>query len=80
MVAVQGCAHPRSRTSVIDTRTTKEGLIRRRRYCDACGDRLTTYEVPEAYLADLLETKQRLKQFLNTRESMGKALGLLDAR
>jgi len=35
-------------TSVVDSRETEEGKeIRRRRECDKCGYRFTTYEVPE---------------------------------
>jgi transcriptional repressor NrdR len=37
------CFHPDSR--VVDSRTTKEGnSIRRRRECESCGQRFTTYE------------------------------------
>ena len=40
------CSHPDSR--VVDSRTTKEGnAIRRRRECESCGHRFTTYERPE---------------------------------
>jgi len=35
-------------TSVVDSRDAEEGKeIRRRRECDKCGHRFTTYEVPE---------------------------------
>lgn len=40
------CSHPES--SVIDSRTGKDNLsIRRRRVCDECGHRFTTYERAE---------------------------------
>ncbi|MBI2178199.1 MAG: transcriptional repressor NrdR [Candidatus Tectomicrobia bacterium] len=40
------CSHPESR--VVDSRMTKEGnAIRRRRECESCGHRFTTYERPE---------------------------------
>jgi len=40
------CSHPDSR--VVDSRTTKEGnAIRRRRECESCSHRFTTYERPE---------------------------------
>lgn len=45
------CDHPDTR--VIDSRPTEEGhAIRRRRGCDSCGKRFTTYEkdeVPDVY-------------------------------
>ncbi|MDP7114830.1 MAG: transcriptional regulator NrdR [Myxococcota bacterium] len=38
-----GCDHPESK--VIDSRTVRDGdAIRRRRECDDCGERFTTYE------------------------------------
>jgi transcriptional repressor NrdR len=38
-------------TRVVDSRVTKEGTeIRRRRQCDACAHRFTTYEVAERHL------------------------------
>ncbi len=40
------CSHSDSR--VVDRRTTKEGnAIRRRRECESCTHRFTTYERPE---------------------------------
>ncbi len=40
------CSYADSR--VVDSRTTKEGnAIRRRRECESCGHRFTTYERPE---------------------------------
>jgi len=40
------CSHPDSR--VVDSRTTKEGnAIRRRRECESCRNRFTTYERAE---------------------------------
>ncbi|MBT3350113.1 MAG: transcriptional repressor NrdR [Nitrospinaceae bacterium] len=40
------CSHPDSR--VVDSRTTKEGnAIRRRRECESCSHRFTTYERAE---------------------------------
>ena len=41
------CDHPDTR--VIDSRPTEEGhAIRRRRGCDSCGKRFTTYEIIES--------------------------------
>lgn len=38
-------------TRVIDSRVSKEGTeIRRRRHCDACAHRFTTYELAERHL------------------------------
>ena len=50
------CDHPDTR--VIDSRPTEEGhAIRRRRGCDSCGKRFTTYEkrMPDARF--LIETR-----------------------
>ena len=35
-------------TKVIDSRPTDDSAIRRRRQCDACGKRFTTYEKVES--------------------------------
>jgi transcriptional repressor NrdR len=40
------CGHTKNR--VVDSRTSREGrAVRRRRECDDCGERFTTYEVVE---------------------------------
>ena len=41
------CSHPEQR--VLDSRPARDGeAIRRRRECEGCGRRFTTYEAPEA--------------------------------
>ena len=47
MTRCAACGGP---SSVYDTRTTPEA-VRRRRQCDACGERWTTYEVRREQLA-----------------------------
>jgi transcriptional repressor NrdR len=55
------CAH--SSTRVLDSRLTEPGSIRRRRECDACGDRFTTYERVEATPVSVLKRDGRREQF-----------------
>jgi transcriptional repressor NrdR len=52
------CPHCRSldRDRVIDSRTAEDGAaIRRRRECEGCGQRFTTFERPEAVTVTVLK-------------------------
>lgn len=56
---------------VIDSRRTREGIRRRRRCIQECGDRVTTIEITRAEYDRLLagpiefqETKQKLREVL----------------
>jgi len=41
-------------TRVVDSRMARDGrAIRRRRHCEGCGERFTTYEVVEMVIADV---------------------------
>jgi transcriptional repressor NrdR len=56
------CSHPSNR--VIETRLTDPGdAIRRRRECDACGERFTTYERAETAPVTVLKRDGRREQF-----------------
>jgi transcriptional repressor NrdR len=56
------CNHPNS--SVVDSRDSKEGeTIRRRRECDACGKRFTTYERVEELLPLVIKKDGRREPF-----------------
>ncbi|MBI4208307.1 MAG: transcriptional repressor NrdR [Deltaproteobacteria bacterium] len=56
------CSHPES--SVIDSRTSKDNLsIRRRRVCDECGNRFTTYERVEEAVPLVAKKDGRLEAF-----------------
>jgi len=48
------CPNCRGWTGVIDT-SKRARFIRRRRVCEDCGHRFTTYEVQAVYLVELLE-------------------------
>jgi transcriptional repressor NrdR len=56
------CSHPSNR--VIETRLTDPGdAIRRRRECDGCGERFTTYERAETAPVTVLKRDGRREQF-----------------
>ncbi len=56
------CQNPNS--SVVDSRDSKEGeTIRRRRECDACGKRFTTYERVEELLPMIAKKDGRREPF-----------------
>lgn len=56
------CNHPNS--SVVDSRDSKDGeTIRRRRQCDACGKRFTTYERVEELLPLVIKKDGRREPF-----------------
>lgn len=55
------CSHPS--TKVVDSRLTDPDSIRRRRECDGCGERFTTYERVEAAPLTVLKRDGRREQF-----------------
>lgn len=55
---------PETETKVIDSRVSKEGsLIRRRRECERCGKRFTTYERVEEPLPAVVKKDGRREAF-----------------
>ena len=51
-------------TKVIDTRTMEENtVIRRRRYCDECGGRFTTYERIDTFPLTVVKSDNRRETF-----------------
>ncbi len=51
-------------TRVIDSRTARQGrAIRRRRVCEDCGERFTTYEVIEATRPNVLKSDGKTEPF-----------------
>ena len=54
-----GCTESR----VVDSRPTDEGTIRRRRECEQCGRRFTTYEKIEALPVLVIKKDNRREQF-----------------
>lgn len=46
-------------TKVIDSRPTDDSAIRRRRQCDACGKRFTTYEKVESMPLIVIKKRQQ---------------------
>ena len=51
-------------TRVIDSRTARQGrAIRRRRECEDCGERFTTYEVIEATRPNVLKSDGKAEPF-----------------
>lgn len=59
------CPHcPETETKVIDSRESKDGnLIRRRRECERCGKRFTTYERVEEPLPAVVKKDGRREAF-----------------
>ena len=55
------CSHPSTR--VVDSRLTDPGSVRRRRQCEGCGERFTTYERAEATPVTVLKRDGRREQF-----------------
>jgi transcriptional repressor NrdR len=55
------CEH--SSTRVVDSRLTDPGSVRRRRECEGCGERFTTYERVEATPVTVLKRGGRREQF-----------------
>lgn len=51
-------------TKVIDSRLAQEGAqVRRRRHCQACGERFTTYEVAELSLPRIIKRDGNRERF-----------------
>src|SRR5436189_1910252 len=55
------CSH--ASTRVVDSRLTDPGSVRRRRQCEGCGERFTTYERVEATPVTVLKRDGRREQF-----------------
>src|SRR3954449_348690 len=55
------CSH--SSTKVIESRLTDPASVRRRRQCEGCGERFTTYERAEATPVTVLKRDGRREQF-----------------
>lgn len=61
-------------THVLDSRLTSKGRTIRRRVCDACSERYTTYEITAGAYADLtkrtVDARKRVRRYLQTIERM----------
>lgn len=69
------CSHPD--TQVIETRDSDEGdAIRRRRRCNACDKRFTTYERPEIELPSIVKRDGRRTPFDRSKLAESLALAL----
>jgi transcriptional repressor NrdR len=55
------CSH--ASTRVVDSRLTDPASVRRRRQCEGCGERFTTYERAEATPVTVLKRDGRREQF-----------------
>ncbi len=63
---------PRNDSKVIDSRLSKDGLIiRRRRECEGCGKRFTTYERVEEPLPAVVKKDGRRETFDRTKIATG---------
>lgn len=63
---------PRNDSKVIDSRLSKDGLIiRRRRECEGCGKRFTTYERVEEPLPVVVKKDGRRETFDRTKIASG---------
>jgi len=63
---------PRNDSKVIDSRLSKDGLIiRRRRECEGCGKRFTTYERVEEPLPAIVKKDGRREAFDRTKIAAG---------
>jgi transcriptional repressor NrdR len=66
------CSHPETR--VVDSRLTEPGdSVRRRRECDGCGERFTTYERVEAVPVTVRKRDGRRERF--DRQKLLRGLG-----
>src|SRR5690348_12601231 len=55
-------------TSVIDSRLTEEGdAVRRRRECEVCGERFTTFERAELRLPQIIKSDGRREVFVESK-------------
>lgn len=63
---------PRTDSKVIDSRLSKDGLIiRRRRECEGCGKRFTTYERVEEPLPAVVKKDGRREAFDRSKIALG---------
>ena len=60
--------------SIIDSRFTLDSTIRRRRVCNKCGCRFTTYEVRKEDLEALYSTKVELEEMKGFVEELKERL------
>lgn len=58
-------------TKVIDSRPTDDSAIRRRRQCDACGKRFTTYEKVETIPLIIIKKDNNREQYDRTKIEAG---------
>lgn len=66
------CGH--NDTSVKDSRTMEDNTaIKRRRFCDACGSRFTTFE--HVQLRDIMVIKKNGEKDIFDRDKLSRALG-----
>jgi hypothetical protein len=59
-------------STVTDTRRTRN-TIRRKRRCDGCGERWTTYEVSSAFVSFALEVAQIARPLMEAAQAIGVA-------
>ena len=52
-----------NRVEVIESRNTREGLVRRRKECKHCGHRFTTREIHEELYQSFLGNRQLINKF-----------------
>jgi transcription repressor NrdR-like protein len=69
------CPTCHGETEVLDSHTTEHGVgIRRRRRCLSCGERLTTYELPDnlgaRYRAQAAQFADELRQVIDRFEAV----------
>ena len=75
-----------AKSDVKDSRISNEetGEIRRRRHCQKCGHRFTTYEVTQKMIAEVAASRvaqrAQINQLKKERDEAQKALGLLSAK
>lgn len=62
------CTKCNRKMEILDSRTTRDGMVRRRRHCSRCDNRETTYEVSAGSLASMREELQSLRSI---RRSLG---------
>ena len=69
------CPCKKGETSVVDSRPTEDGTaIRRRRICDQCGSRFTTFE--RIQLRDLVVIKNNGQKETFDRDKMFRSLSM----
>lgn len=58
-------------TKVVDSRDTEEGWVRRRRECEKCGKRFTTYEKVESVKLTVLKKDGRSEDYAREKVKNG---------